>query len=225
MARTRVWTWETGTASARIKPQLARRRLGFSLLELLLTLVIVGLIVSLAGVSVSSGRRSYDIDGALREFVDIAEYTLDEAQLSGIDMGLFLERRVQGSDTRYSYQWLQRSAVGWEAARLDADAYGRRALPMDIEVLLEVEQIATDLVEPQAAAESGRNTTAGAGSDGEGAGEEPLAQPQVVFYSSGEVTPGVMSWRDNASGELLWQVEWDLLGRFTLKRKGIDDAQ
>lgn len=62
---------------------------GFSLLELLLTLVIIGLITSLAGLGVSSGSRPYRVDAALRNFADVAEYALDEAQMSGADMGLF----------------------------------------------------------------------------------------------------------------------------------------
>ena len=48
--------------------------------------------------------------------------------------------------------------------------------------------------------------------------QEP--EPQVVFYASGETTPGSMELRDEDSGELLWRLEWDLLGRFEVLRDG-----
>jgi general secretion pathway protein H len=179
---------------------------GFSLLELLITLVVVGLIISLAGLSVSSGRRSYQVDAALKHFADIAEYALDESQLSGIDMGMMLERRIENGATIFSFQWLQREGPGWQTARFDEDAYGRRDLPLDIDVLLEVEQDIADL-------EVGKSD------------EEIEAQPQVVFYSSGETTPGIMTWIDDRTGEVLWELEWDLLGRLTLRKKGIADEE
>lgn len=175
---------------------------GFSLLELLLTLVIVGLIVSLAGLGVSSGSRPYQIDGAIREFADIAEYALDEAQLSGIDMGLFVDERSALQGRTFSYQWLQRTAVGWELARVDVDIYGKRNMPPALDVLLEVEQ---------------GNALRRERSDLD---EEEQRQPEVVFFSSGETTPGIMSWVDEESGELLWELEWDLLGRIEMRRHG-----
>jgi general secretion pathway protein H len=178
---------------------------GFSLLELLLTLVIVGLIISVAGVSVNSGRRSTEIDAALYGFADIAEYALQEAELNGIQMGLFMERELDGKEERYSYHWLQQLGSGWQTAQFDADAYGRRDLPSGIEVELEVEAIATELV-----AEAVE-------------GEDVELKPQVVFYSSGEVTPGLMRWREASNGEILWELEWDLLGRLSFRRAGVAD--
>ena len=138
----------TGTVTPGINTPRQRAGIsaGFSLLELLLTLVIVGLIISVAGVSVNSGRRSADIDAALYGFADIAEYALQEAELNGTQMGLFMERKLDGKEERYSYHWLQRVGSGWQTAEFDADAYGRRDLPSGIEVELEVEAIATELV-------------------------------------------------------------------------------
>ena len=181
---------------------------GFSLLELLLTLVIIGLITSLAGLGVSSGSRSYQVDAALRNFADVAEYALDEAQMSGTDMGLFIEQRSESQGDVYSYQWMQRQEFDWQMAPFDEDAYGRRDMPRDIDVILEVEQVSALL-------------TAG-GELADGDDDEP-AQPQVIFYSSGETTPAIMTWVDTGSGEVLWELEWDLLGKLSLRRNGLAD--
>ena len=183
---------------------------GFSLLELLLTLVIIGLIASLAGLSVGSGRRPYQIDAALRNFADIAEYALDEAELSGTDMGLLFVERDEPEGRIYSYQWLQRAGPNWRVAPFDEDAYGRRDLPADIEVLVEIEGEPVEVY-------SERDLQP----DEEGRGPEP----QAVFYGSGETTPGIMTWLEDSSGEILWELEWDLLGRLSLRRKGVADEE
>ena len=181
-----------------------KRAHGFSLLELLLTLVIVGLIVSLAGLGVSSGSQSYKIDAAVKHLADVAEYALDEAQLSGIDMGLLIEEGSDDQGAFYSYQWLQRDITGWELAQFDADAYGRRQLPRDIEVLLEVEQ--GNALRPA--------------EDGVDEERDRRPQPQVIFFSSGETTPGIMTWVAARDGDILWELEWDLLGRIEMRRQG-----
>jgi general secretion pathway protein H len=188
---------------------------GFSLLELLLTLVVIGLIVSLAGLGVSSGSRPYKVDSALRNFADVAEYALDEAQMSGTDMGLFIELRSESRGDIYSYQWMQRLEYGWELAPFDEDAYGSRDMPRDIDVILEVEQGSTLL---PVSSEPGDG-------DGDGDDDDEPVQPQVIFYSSGETTPGIMTWVDSESGEVLWELEWDLLGRLSLRRKGLVDEE
>ena len=189
-------------------PDPARQR-GFSLLELLLTLVVIGLIVTLAGLSVSSGRRPYQIEAAARHFADVAEYALDEAQLRGVDMGMLLEQRIEGDQTIFSYLWLQRAGNVWQVAPLDEDAYGRRDLPRNVEVVLEIEEDEAELIEERDEPEF----------DEEG---EPLPPaPQVVFFASGETTPGIMSWIDGETGDLLWELEWDLIGRIDLRPRGI----
>lgn len=180
---------------------LTRKTRGFSLLELLLVLVIVGLIASLAGLSVSSGSRPYVVEGSVRVFADVAEYAMDEAQLTGTDMGLLFQQN-QDSDV-FSYQWLQRQTSGWQPAPESDDAFAPREFPVEVELLIEVEEGATDLSE--GVVESG----------------EQELQPQVIFYSSGESTPGILTLVDASDGRILWVLEWDLVGRMTLRRKGI----
>jgi general secretion pathway protein H len=175
---------------------------GFSLLELLLVLVIVGLIVSLAGLSVSSGSRPYVVEGSVRVFADVAEYAMDEAQLSGSDMGLLFQQSRDTNTDSYSYQWLQRQTSGWQQAPRDEDLFAAREFPPGVELRLEVEEGITDLSE---------------GIDEAGAAE---LQPQVIYYSSGESTPGILTLVEVDDGSILWELEWDLLGRMTLRREG-----
>jgi general secretion pathway protein H len=187
---------------------LTRPSRGFSLLELLLVLVIVGLIVSLAGLSVSSGSRPYVVEGSARVFADVAEYAMDEAQLSGIDMGLLFRQSGNSQGYSYTYQWLQRQASGWEPAVRDEEVFSAREFPTGVELRLEVEEGITELSEPI-----------------DGAGEAG-SQPQVIYYSSGESTPGILTLVEADDGRILWELEWDLLGRMTLRREGrVEDEE
>ena len=47
-------------------------------------------------------------------------------------------------------------------------------------------------------------------------------KPQIIFYASGEVTEGAIDIH-GVEDELLWRIEWDLLGRFEVMPRGIAD--
>jgi hypothetical protein len=113
-----------------------------------------------------------------------------------------LQPEVVDRETVYSYQWLERLPEGWRAPTTGKDVFATQALPPGIELELELEGApVTDL--------------------GQAVAEEELT-PQVVFYSSGETTAGTIEVRRRADGELLWRIEWDLLGRFRLLPRGED---
>ena len=187
------------------------RAAGFSLLELLLVLIVVGLMVSLAGLTVtSSGRNTYLVEGAVNEFYLLAEYAMDEAQLGGSDMGVLLERGQGGASEPYRYQWLQRQGEVWARPPRDELLLEQRVFPPGLELELEIEQVLLDLETRPAPPQQDQQ-------------RKPLRQPQVIYYSSGETTPGVLRWRDADSGELLWELAWDLLGQMEMRRRGEQD--
>ena len=181
----------------------AQRSSGFSLLELLLVLVVVGLLVSIAGLSVSSGSRTHRIEGAVGDFRRLAEYAMDQAQLGGFDIGLLVEPAGDGGLPHYRYQWLRRQGQQWVRFANDELLLPQREFPPGLALELEVEDAPLPM-------------------DTQRKVSDP---PQVIYYGSGEATPGVLRWRDAGSDELLWQLDWDLLGQLQLRRWGGEEDE
>ena len=178
---------------------------GFSLLELLVALFVVVIIASLVSLTVNSGGQDIELEARARSLADISSYALDEAQMRGVDMGLLIEQVNEEGDELYRYGWRERMPEGWRRPVVDAEIFSDQQFPPGIELAMELE---TTLVEDMGAGELNAE------------GEVAEIVPQIVFYSSGEMTAGFIELRQRSSGDLLWRIEWDLLGRFALLRRG-----
>jgi hypothetical protein len=159
----------------------------------------VVLVTSLVTLNIGSGGRDIRLEGQLRDLAGSAAYALDEAQMLGVDYGLLLYREPVEGELRYAYGWRERRPDGWREPASGKDIFASGQLPPDLELALELEGAALEELSPA---------------------EYDQAAPQVIFYASGEVAPGAMDVRRRDSGELLWRLEWDLLGRFELQRGG-----
>ena len=176
---------------------------GFSLLELLVTLIVVVLIASLVSLNVGSGGREIRLEAQLRDIASVAAYALDEAQMLGLDYGLLLHQEYAGGSLSYGYSWRERRPEGWREPRSGKDIFAPGMLPDDVELELELEGVPV----AELSLEEG----------------DEQAAPQVVLYASGEASAGAIDVRHRQSGELLWRLEWDLLGRFQLLHRGEPD--
>lgn len=173
---------------------------GFSLLELLVTLIVVVLITSLVTLNVGSGGRGIQLEAQLNNLVDVASYALDEAQMLGVDYGLVLYQLSRDGEQLYGYGWRERRPEGWRVPESGKDIFAPVELAPDLELRLELEGVPlADL----ALQDSGDEAT-----------------PQVILYASGETIAGAIDVQRRDSGELLWRLEWDLLGRFSLLLRG-----
>jgi len=188
-----------------VVPAVFRHR-GFSLLELLVALFVIVLITSMVSFNFTSGGQEIELESRVRNLASVGAYALDEAQMSGVDYGLLLEERLEGREVIYRYQWLERALDGWQTPASGKDLFETQAMAPGISLQLELED--APLVELSLEDE---------GSD--------IVAPQVVFYASGETTVGAIDVVRTDDGELLWRIEWDLLGRFEVMRRGRPDDE
>jgi len=188
----------TGT---RVSAAPATRQRGFSLLELLVVLMVIALVTSLVSFTIGTGGQDIRLEADVRNLAEVASYALDEAQFTGVDYGLLLEEESEAGVPVYSYQWLERQLDGWGEPASGKEVFKRRVLPPGIELQLELED--APLVELTLDDD-----------------QSEIIQPQVVLYASGETTVGAINVRERESGDMLWRVEWDLLGRFEVLRRG-----
>ncbi|PLW81930.1 general secretion pathway protein GspH [Kineobactrum sediminis] len=178
-----------------------RRSRGFSLLELLVVLFVVIMITSLASLNVGSGNQELQLEAQLRDLRNVALFALDEAQLSGRDIGLLLLIERRDGETVYGYDWRERRPEGWRRPLAASDVFAQRRLPAEVRLSLALENMPGIEPEPAPVAED--------------------VAPQVIFYASGEVVPGELEVRRRENDELLWLLQWDLLGRMELLPKGL----
>ena len=193
-----------------------QRQGGFSLLELLVALFVVVIITSLVTLTVNSGGQDVELDARVRSLADISGYALDEAQMRSVDMGLLIERVDESEGTAYIYSWRERMPEGWRRPIVDADIFGSQRFPIGLELALEVEDALIEVLSAQELALE--ELTGGLSDTQNGVTHEVL--PQVIFYSSGEATVASIQLREEKTGDLLRRIEWDLLGRSKLLRRG-----
>ena len=189
-------------AAAPIIARVPARQRGFSLLELMVALIVVVLVTTLVNLTVSSGGEDIALRAAAYEVVDVAAYALDEAQMTGVDYGLLLEEEEQAGEVIYRFRWLERKLDGWGDPASGKEVFRRGRLPPGIALELQLED--SPLVELSLEEDE----------------KDDRLNPQVVFYASGETTPGALNIRRVEGDDLLWRIEWDLLGDFKVLPRG-----
>ncbi len=173
-----------------------RRYRGFTLIELLVSVVIIGVVLSIAVLSLGIVGDDRDVRKEARRLMSILETAQDDAVLQGREFGIeFLlgSYRFVEYDS-YSGQWL---------AIFDEDLLRTRLLPEELEFSLFLEDRAIVLEENalELAAESDENATS----------QVRNYAPHVLIFSSGDMTPFELH-INRASDRLSIAMQGDLFG-------------
>lgn len=172
--------------------RLATPGRGFTLFEILVVTVIIGIIATFAVLSIGSRALDDRLDTEARRLQELMTLAADEALLQGVDLGF-----VQTPD---GYAFLALKGDRWTEAA-DGPLRGRLvAEPFYLKLTVEGRAVAPARIDPK--------------------DEEALKKlkPQVLLLSSGEATAFTLDVRARDFGPH-YLLQGDALGRFKLERK------
>jgi general secretion pathway protein H len=175
---------------------VTQRSRGFTLLELLVVLVMIGIILGVAVLSIGDGGRGDRIRQEGRRVATLFNLLSQEAVLNSTEYGVLLKPD--------GYSFLRFVDDNWQP--VDGDSLlVERSLPQDMEVTLYMDKVSVSL-EPPAL----------------GIGDEKKLKPQLIFYSSAERTPFELELSYRDPPELRQRIEGPLLGDVLWQRESVE---
>ncbi|MGE0113569.1 MAG: type II secretion system minor pseudopilin GspH [Steroidobacteraceae bacterium] len=161
---------------------------GFTLIELLVVIVIIGIILTMATLSVGVLGRDTEVEDQARRLYAILTQAREEAELQGRDLGLLIE-----SDG-YSFMRYRHDLGQWQSLDND-EAFAYRKLPEGLQFHLWLDAREVTLKshhDNQALLASASSSSSSASSMAIGPvgnSMDAAVRPQIAILSSGDILP------------------------------------
>ncbi|PIE44400.1 MAG: type II secretion system protein GspH [Gammaproteobacteria bacterium] len=180
--------------SRRVKEQTGDTQQGFTLIEILVVLVLVGIIASVSVLTIGSNHQSKELVNEIKRLHALMQLIADEAVLNNEEYGFAID-----SD---GYEFLIYNDAGKSWLATSDNLFKSRRLPEWLTVSVEQETDFATLKTNQ---------------------EEATKVPQIVFFSSGEITPFRLFFAMQAGSSTQFGIESDGFNGINLKLPGMDD--
>ncbi|MGP4844097.1 type II secretion system minor pseudopilin GspH [Marinobacter sp. 1Y8] len=144
-----------------------KRQRGFTLIEIMVVMVVVGLMAVIAVVNLGSGAEQRELDNVSRQMFMLMETASEQAVLNNQEFGMVL------GEEGYRFVVYNDLERKWQAQ--GERLFQPRAIPLWLVVTPRIEDDIPKL--------------ASGNQDDDGGGGEDEPTPDLVFFSSGEITP------------------------------------
>ncbi len=152
---------------------------GFTLLELLVVVVIIGLLTSMAVLGVQGRSQRERLEDEAERLIERMRLSREEAVLRSQSLGLLFAPGGYRFLALYDDRW----------RRYDERLFQPYELPEGMRLEVDVDGLEVELAELDADAGEDAETGAGVREGNEADDEEPV-RPQIFFLASGEILPG-----------------------------------
>ena len=180
----------------------ARSNVGFTLIELLVVIVIVGIVLSMASLSIGVLGRDNEIEDQARRLQAVLTQVREESELQGRDVGLLIEKEGYFF-MRYDYatqHWQQMNNDELTAYRKLPDGLQFQLWLEDREIVIKTHEENKELLARSASSSSSSSISASVGNEKfseyqistttktNTALKEDVV-PQIMLLSSGDISP------------------------------------
>lgn len=170
-----------------------RAQVGFSLLELMAVILVIGMSLAVVSLTVRGGEPEEEVWNTIEQFMGLAQFASERAILSGETTALFLEppewqvQRGQSiDDIGWRYSWITSSSEGWQKLPNSPPI----SLPPTIHLTVEINEMLWD------------HET-----------QVDRTTPVAAYYPSGEVTPIRIEITDERAPGFSQHIEVDETGQ------------
>lgn len=153
---------------SRARIAMRRRTAGFTLMEILVVVIIIGVMISVATLSVGLLGRDREAEDQSRRLWAVLQQAREESELQGLDIGVFVAREG------YEFLRFDRRENRWMPIEYDK-LFATRALPEGLRFRMWVESREI-VLKPDAV-------------DRQDVDEDKKWPPQIMVLSSGEIMP------------------------------------
>lgn len=199
---------------------------GFTLIEILVLLIVVGIAASVVMLSVGSGSRPDQLKADVEQMAGLMQLALEESVLTSKPLGLRFDEKLDTAGSLSSYEWSAYLERQWEPIA-DHSYFREQQLTPGTELELTIEGRLALL----GADDNGEGFQLGLPAKDEDSDEENAGglngarkyKPDVFFLHSGEITPAfeLVIRAENVAAE--YQIEANPVGQIRLRRR--NDAQ